>query len=360
MNAPTGIDTPTTARNARAEADDALTSVGLAGSSRVLEPSPPAVTTEPFFADDPAGVDSDGEETDNTILPAGVTGSSKTWNDVVAHHPRLRSWAADRWLTSDRRFALLPDPATLATTRSALHRLAAYVIAPVRHQDNGKFGLRWTKDGFGTPFFPHADGDRQIRVEAGGEQVLLVDQIGDAVRSTTVSSLSEAAAFLHTEIDGETAAEHDSPPVGDPDAELDIDPGAARFLGSWFAMAFTGLESFRSRPDTVDPGRPQLWPGHFDPAIEAGTEATRASYGASPGDTVIDDVANAAPYLYVSIWWPDRITLTDDADNPLPGIEADGFTGRLLPVSNFPVDTDPAEVAARFWSETASAIRPID
>ncbi len=355
MNAPTGIDTPTPARNARAEADDALASVGLAGSSRVLEPSPPAVTAEPYFADDPVGVDSDGEVTDNTILPAGVTGSSRTWNDVVAHHPRLGSWAADRWLTADRRLAPFPDQATLATTRSALHRLAAYVIAPARHRANGKFGLRWTKDGFGTPFFPHAGGDRQIRVEADGDQVLLIDQIGDTVRSTPITSLSEAAAFLHAEIDGETAAEHDSPPVGDPDTVLHIEPGAARFLGSWFAMALTGLESFRSRPDTVDPSRPQLWPGHFDPAIEAGTEATRASYGASPGDG-----ANPEPYLYVSVWWPDRVALTDDADHPAPGIEAQGFTGRLLPLSHFPVDTDPAKVAARFWSETASAIRPLD
>jgi hypothetical protein len=355
MNAPSGVDAATISRNARAEADDALASVGVAGSCRVLEPSPPAVTSEPYFADDPAGVDSDSEETDNTILPAGVTGSSKSWDDVVADHPQLGSWATDSWLSAERRFAPVPGPATLATTRTALHRLAAYVIAPVRHQAIGKFGLRWTKDGFGTPFFPHTDGDRQIRVQTEGNQVLLVDQIGDTVRATPVTSLAEAATFLDTEIDGETAAEHDSPPVGDPHAELDIVPGAAQFLGSWFAMAFAGLESFRSRPDTVDPGRPQLWPGHFDPAIEAGTEAGRASYGASPGDET-----SAEPYLYVSVWWPDRIILIDDVDHPAPGLAANGFTGRLLPLSQFPADTDPAEVAARFWSDTAALIRHVD
>nr|MCH9804092.1 hypothetical protein [bacterium] len=57
----------------------------------------------------------------------------------------------ERWLGGVR--SLPAAPASLVDTRVALHRLAAYVIAPVRHRANGKFGLRWTLGGFGTPFF---------------------------------------------------------------------------------------------------------------------------------------------------------------------------------------------------------------
>jgi hypothetical protein len=43
----------------------------------------------------------------------------------------------------------------------------------------------------------------------------------------------------------------------------------------------------------------QIWPEHFDVAIEMGDEASgqRASYGASPGDA-----AHPEPYVYVSAW----------------------------------------------------------
>ena len=47
------------------------------------------------------------------------------------------------------------------------------------------------------------------------------------------------------------------------------------------------------------PTPPQLWPEHFDVAIELGDEAAgkRATYGASPGDQ-----EHPEPYLYVATW----------------------------------------------------------
>ena len=108
-------------------------------------------------------------------------------------------------------------------------------------------------------------------------------------------------------------------------------------------MAFAGLEALRADPKSVDPARPQLWPGHFDPAIEEGDEDHRGSYGASPGDHTIDE-----PYLYVSVWWPDRL----DIDTDDPYWNAPSFTGSILKLSDFPADTDPVLVARDFWIET--------
>ncbi len=318
------------ARNARLEA------ANLAGpdiAAHVLEPSPPAIDDGEWFADDPVGI-----EGTPALLPAGINHEGATsWNDWAAEHPEHSDWVASRWLGADRKLGAAP--ASLVETRLALHRLAAYVIAPARHAANGKFGLRWTLGGFGTPFFGP---DRQIRVEGN----MLIDQWGEQISSTEITTLQAAANFLDTKIDAETAAEHDSPALGDVNETLTVDPAAADFLGGWYGMAFAALEQVRSEPASVDASRPQLWPGHFDPAIEIGDEDHRGSYGASPGDDGI-----AEPYLYVSIWWPDRIGI--DASDP--AWNAPSFTGAVLKFADFPPG-DPVEHAATFFSSTRDRI----
>ncbi len=314
------------ARNPRQEAGE-IAGSGL--SAVVIEPSPPAVTTEPWFADDPVECD---DATGPILAPAGL-GADRSWDDWLVDHPEYIQWVADRWLGGARR--LPPVPPSLENTRNSLHRLAAYVIAPTRHRSVGRFGLRWTLGGFGTPFF---DDDRQIRVERN----TLVDQRGSIFASTAITTLDAAAAFLGTDIDPETAAEHDTPPVGNPDELLVVEPASSEFLGAWFGMSIAALEVFRSGLATIAPSRPQIWPGHFDAAIESGDDNHRASYGASPGDTVI-----AEPYLYVSIWWPNRV----DIDESAPVWNASAFTGRVLRVSEFD-SGDPVEVATKFWSTT--------
>ncbi len=227
---------------------------------------------------------------------------------------------------------LQTPPASLIATRLALHRLAAYVIAPVRFQSTGRFGLRSTPGGFGTPEF---DG-RRIRVE--GDQ--LIDERPGGTTQTTITSLAAAAEFLDTVVDAETAAEHDTPAAGDPAADLGIDADGSTWLGEWFAMAFAALAQVAADDASVDASDPQLWPGHFDPAIEVGDDDHRGSYGASPGDDGIDE-----PYLYLSVWWPDRLGI--DADDP--AWNAPSFVGSVLRVSDFPDGEDPVEVAAAFW-----------
>ena len=74
-----------------------------------------------------------------------------------------------------------------------------------------------------------------------------------------------------------------------------------------------------------------------------GDESHRGSYGASPGDDGISE-----PYLYLSVSWPDRVTIDDDD----PMWNAPSFTGAVLRVSDFPADADPVEAALEFWRST--------
>ncbi len=225
-----------------------------------------------------------------------------------------------------------PTPTPLPSTREALHRLSAYVIAPVRYAATGRFGLRATPGGFGTPPFE----GRQICV-VGAE---LLDEVDGSVRRAPITSLQAAADFLGSTIDPDTAAEHDSPAVGDPDADLGIDAASSHFLAGWFEMAFESLRRVRADSQSIEGSEPQLWPGHFDAAIEVGDEDHRASYGASPGDHAIDE-----PYLYVSVWWPDKIAI--DTSDPI--WNSTSFVGSMLKVSEFSAAEDPIEVAAAFW-----------
>ncbi|MFW2381503.1 MAG: hypothetical protein ACN4GZ_07065 [Acidimicrobiales bacterium] len=316
------------AHNPRAEAQGL---VGPEFEAVVLEPSPPAITDE-HFADDPAAT----AGARPVVAPDGR--GDLTWSEWLGTRPEHGDWVAERWLGGHR--SLGEVPVSLSATRIDLHRLAAYVIAPARHSVNGKFGLRYTRGGFGTPFFGE---DRQIRVQ--GDQ--LIDQVGSTVRNAPITSLAEAAAFLGTEIDPSTAAEKDSPALGDVDHPLTVPTDASDFLGRWYGMAFAALEAVRADEASVDPSRPQLWPGHFDPAIEVGDEDRRGSYGASPGDQSIDE-----PYLYVSAWWPDRLDLnTSD-----PMWNAPSFTGAILPLSRFGTDEDPVQIAIDFFRTVRNAL----
>jgi hypothetical protein len=226
------------ARDALAEACEVL-----GPDARVLEPSPPAVTAPPWFADDPTG-----------CRPLDYSARDGD-----------RGFCEERWLGPYRR--LQPLPEGFAATRVALHGLAQQTLAPARAAVNGKIGLRWTLGGFGTPFF---GADEQLRVEHGA----LVHQRGESATRAAVSD--------------------------------DVVPAAASALGDFYGFATSVLEALRAaggalgaRGAALAPSRVQLWPEHFDVSLELGSEEAgrRAGYGASPGD---DD--HPEPYLYVVPW----------------------------------------------------------
>ncbi len=310
-----------TARNPRAEAQ-ALLGDGLV--ARVLEPSPPAATDPEWLADDP--VCDGGPPDDRWVAPVPLP-AGRTWDDWLAGHPDRASWAADRWLGARRRLAA--PPRGFAATRLALHRVAVYAMAPARRDANGKVGLRFTMGGFGTPFFGD---DEQVRIEGAR----IVRQTAGEARDEALTTLAAAAAMtLDGPPDLAWAEGFDVPPAGDPEAPLAIDPAAAGLLGDWYGFAWTALETLRAEPASGPSGRTQLWPEHFDAAVNCGDGPARVVFGASPGDAAV-----AEPYLYV-----------------LPGgdVAADGelwnataFTGAILRLGEFVDAADQGAAALAF------------
>lgn len=169
------------------------------------------------------------------------------------------------------------DPDTLIATRSALHAVAEWVLAPARHTHDGRIGLRATPGGFGND-----------RARVDGVDLV----VGD--RRQPLATLGAAAAFAGVE-PGRDTGTYAPETKWDADASLFVDPEAARLLADWFALGTSLLEQLRAETDT--PSGITLWPEHFDVAIDAGPEGHRVNYGASPGD---DD--HVWPYLYVGPW----------------------------------------------------------
>ena len=251
---------------------------------RVLEPSPPAVTQPPYFADDPAAR---GEVADGWQVVTPTTAGDLTWSELSADDAELAAWCAERWLAAWPRLG--PLPAELVDTREALHAVAEHVLAAARYGANGKVGLRWTRGGLGTPFFGD---DNQVRIQ--GDQLVVQGRRLRRGRLTTLRAAGELAG-----IEPGAPAEVYAPTTPlDLDAELQVDPEAAWFLGDWFGLAASVLEQLRAESaPRDDASRAQLWPEHLDLAVELGAEGRRASFGASPGDA-----EHPQPYFYVLPW----------------------------------------------------------
>ncbi len=324
-----------TSRTTLAEANELLAAAGVDGTPLVIEPSRPAVTVEPF-ADDPLARP-DGAT--GLILPqAAAPDGATTWHQVVAEHPGLADFARTNWLGPWPRLEPLVDVDVWSATRLGLHRVGAYVLSPARRRANTKIGLRYTVGGFGTPWFidPETGIETQLRVE-GHE---LVVQQGDDVRRTAVTTLRAAGEFVGIEPDVEWASQFDIPGPGDLDAELGIDPAAAAALGAWYGLAHSVLEELRGDADSVDPSFPQLWPEHFDPAIETGSDEARhrASFGFSPGDA---EGGSPTPYVYVAAWYPDAVP-----DHPM--WNSTTYRGALLPYAELVAADDQRATALAF------------
>jgi hypothetical protein len=265
--------------------------------ARVLEPSPPAVVEPPFFADDPVA----RGQSDGRPVVAPVPTGDLVWADLALEDPELAAWCAERWLAAHAR--LQAPPATLAETRAALHRVAQLLSRARAQAPGAKIGLRWTHGGFGTPFFGD---DVQLRVL--GDELVRRDRTGE--HRAPLDALGAVA-----EVAGLPA-----PHVGAP---LTVDAAASRWLGELFGFAVSVLEELRAEAsDAAEPSRVQLWPEHFDVAVELGAEAdgARATFGVSPGDD-----AQPEPYVYVV---PGRAPEPDDER-----WNATAFAGAVLPLS---------------------------
>jgi hypothetical protein len=293
--------------------------------TRVLEPSPPAVAEGPWFADDPVAR---GEVPAGRRFVSPVPTGGVSWEELAADDEGLREWCAERWLAGFRR--LRPAPATLVDTRLGLHRVAEQVISPARRHANTKIALRYTRGGFGTPFFGD---DVQVRVLADD---LIVEQ-GGTERSAKISTLAAAAEHIGRKLLPDDVELDDEP--------LEVDPDASRFLGDWYGFACNVLETLRAHAgEAADPSRVQLWAEHFDLAVELGREdaGQRAGYGLSPGDE-----HHPEPYAYVVPWVA-----------PTPGElwQATGFPGAELSYAELLDAADQRALVLQFLSERFAAL----
>jgi hypothetical protein len=193
------------------------------------------------------------------------------------------------------------------TARHTLHRVANHVLARAEHAVNAHVGLRATPGGFSTTTIRP---DRE-RLRISGTTLLResVATSGTWTRSISIdgSTLAELAAFADVDLAAEFSAGTDTPPVGDVDEPLVLDAASARRIADWYAITTQALDRvLRDAPAFATPSLVQLWPEHFDAALdmafdpEAPTER-RVNMGGSPGDGF-----HAAPYLYVGPWTPDR------------------------------------------------------
>ena len=186
-------------RDPRAEAEDML---GGDYEARVLEPSPPAVIEDPW-TDDPVAP---GEVPEGRRLVSPVHGRGDlTWDEIAREEPDLVPWCAERWLGAWKRLEQLP--ATFAETRIALHKVTEAVVSPARQPPN-EISLRYTRGGFGTPFYEQDGEDCQVRVEHGE----LVRQRGpvagfDPLLMPVVHALIQVREDLER-LAGEVPAEH--------------------------------------------------------------------------------------------------------------------------------------------------------
>jgi hypothetical protein len=188
----------------------------------------------------------------------------------------------------------MSDPTRLVVTRRALHAVAEQVLAAAEHKATGRIGLRPTPGGFGTPWFTDGGSERQVRIE--GTDLVVADEGG--ARRTPLRAVGDAAAFVGIE-PGAPADVYPPATTFEPDARLDLDPGAATTIHDWFHLTGAALEKLRQQYAARAPSIAQLWPEHFDLAVTLDA----VTYGGSPGDD-----QHGQPYLYVGPQHPDGHT----------------------------------------------------
>ena len=305
---------------------------------RVLEPSPPPVSDGPWLADDPVAR---GESPKGTPIVSPVTTGDITWDELSGGDPDLATWCAERWLGAWRRLPALPDRDAFRSSRAALHAVAEHVLARARYDANGKIGLRYTRHGFGTPWFRDHDGVAQVRVDG----MDLVVERADDTRTAPLTTVATAAALTGVEPGAPADVYSPVTPLA-PDAPLALVPSAVAFVGAWFGFAASVLEQLRAESVPADaPSRVQIWPEHFDMSVELGDERARArgTFGVSPGDDEHPD-----PYLYVT-HWGDVV--------PDPYWAAEHFPGAALTAEAVGRATDQREAALTFLRQGRELLR---
>jgi len=201
------------------------------------------------------------------------------------------------------RLPSLPDDCT--TTRLSLHVVAARVLARRRAAATGRFGLRATPGGFGTPAYEIDGAEEALRV-AGTDLVRERRQNDGATATTRLplpgTSLAALADFAGVDLDPSFSVGKDTPTVADPTAPLEMSSSGASVVAEWLHLGAIALDRFMDeRGADATPSVVQLWPEHFDIACDLTIGRFRVNVGASVGDGYCVD-----PYVYFGPRHPDR------------------------------------------------------
>lgn len=180
-----------------------------------------------------------------------------------------------------------------------LRRVATHILARARFQSSGRFSLRVTPGGFGTPEFG-AD-HRRVRV-SGTTLVVESDAEGNATTATKAIDGATMARLAHVARVGLSSplhVGHDTPPIGQLAEPIRLDAPTVDVVCRWFGAAAGILDRVALAMQTTgSPSLVRIWPEHFDVAVDVQARVgVRVNLGASPGDAFIGE-----PYLYVGPW----------------------------------------------------------
>ena len=185
---------------------------------------------------------------------------------------------------------------SLASTRRDLQRVATHILARRRHSVSGRFGLRATPGGIGTPAFGPSDALEVVRTSG----TALVHELGERLRVVPMegATLMDLASLVDVDLTSDFDVGKDTLEVGDATAPLLLDATVVADLADWFDLGWRALDVIGLT--AASPAPAQLWPEHFDAscqvAIGPGPD-DRCDVGVSPGDDHHDE-----PYLYVGPW----------------------------------------------------------
>ncbi len=193
----------------------------------------------------------------------------------------------------------LPDVDADRATRTALHTIAAHILARRRFDASGRFGLRAAPGGIATPTF----GEDLETVRISG--TTLVREVGGTTTRIPISgsTLRQLAGFARVDLDRPFSCGDDTPPLGPLDTPLALSSVIVTEIADWFALAWRVLDDvLATLPSQSEVATIQLWPEHFDAATTVTLPSRRpVNLGFSPGDGF-----ESEPYLYVGPWGPER------------------------------------------------------
>lgn len=178
----------------------------------------------------------------------------------------------------------------LRAGRAALHTLAERVLAPDLYARTGYIGLRPTVDGFGQPEL--LGGTERRRARLVKNHLVVQRDVHETLHELT--TLGEAAEAVGIELGAPLPYEASSPT--DPDTPVTLRREVANGLAVSLNFAASTLEQVRRNFWPAQPSIYQLWPEHFDLAVQVGD----VMIGASPGDRLDETDGRPTPYLYVA------------------------------------------------------------